>query len=133
VSSTGADFRGLTPLVLLAALADAGTVVHEPVHHFRLQLPVSALGRLLPKLARLRASPEKPHTRGDTCELDGEIPAASVHELQQELPGMTGGDGLLEFNFARYRPVPGPPPRRPRTDDNPLNRREYLLRLTRRV
>jgi ribosomal protection tetracycline resistance protein len=29
--------------------------------------------------------------------------------------------------------VPGPVPRRPRTDDDPLHRKDYLLRVERRV
>lgn len=32
MSSTGADFRGVTPLVLIEALRRAGTRVHEPMH-----------------------------------------------------------------------------------------------------
>ncbi|WP_030045349.1 elongation factor G, partial [Streptomyces resistomycificus] len=44
MSSTGADFRGLTPLVLVEALRRAGTRVCEPVHRFRLEAPADALG-----------------------------------------------------------------------------------------
>ncbi len=67
--------------------------------------------------------------------LEGEIPAARVHELQQQLPVLTHGEGVLEtdFDVCRYRPVGGAPPTRPRTDHNPLNRKEYLMRLARRV
>ena len=36
MSSTGEDYRKLTPLVLASALRRAGTVVCEPVHRFRL-------------------------------------------------------------------------------------------------
>src|SRR5439155_16096699 len=39
VSSTGEDFRKLTPLVLMNALKEAGTVVCEPIHRFRLDAP----------------------------------------------------------------------------------------------
>lgn len=48
VSSTGAGFRGLTPLVLTEALRRAGTRVHEPAHRFRGEAPVDTLGALLP-------------------------------------------------------------------------------------
>ena len=41
----------------MAALRQAGTVVCEPVHRFRLELPADTLGALLPALARLRAVP----------------------------------------------------------------------------
>ncbi|MEU8679224.1 translation factor GTPase family protein [Streptomyces sp. NPDC048560] len=133
MSSTAGDFRGLTPLVLMSALREAGTTVHEPMHHFRIDLPSDTFGPLVPVLARLRAVPGTPDVRGDVCVLEGEIPAARVHELQQLLPELTRGEGVLESAFALYRPVSGPVPDRPRTDNDPLHRKEYLLRTLRRV
>jgi ribosomal protection tetracycline resistance protein len=65
--------------------------------------------------------------------LEGVIPAARVHELQQQLPALTRGEGVLEYAFDSYQPVSGAPPTRPRTDHNPLNRKEYLLHVVRRV
>ena len=65
--------------------------------------------------------------------LEGEIPAARVHELQQQLPALTRGEGVLESAFDRYQPVRGAIPTRPRTDHNPLDRKEYLLHVVRRV
>jgi ribosomal protection tetracycline resistance protein len=132
MSSTGADFRGLTPLVVMAALKRAGTVVLEPIHRFRLDLPADSLGPVLPALARLRAVPEVPSVDGAACTLEGDLPATSVHELRLELPALTRGEGVLECTFDRYRPVHGHPPSRPRTDQNPLDRKEYLLHMTRR-
>ncbi|WP_219825577.1 elongation factor G [Nonomuraea typhae] len=129
MSSTGYDFRYLTPLVLMSALAQAGTRVCEPLHRFWLEIPPDALGPVLPLLARLRAVPR---TQADGV-IEGEIPAAAVHELQQLLPALTRGEGVLESAFARYQPVTGTPPERARTDHNPLHRKEYLLHVERRV
>jgi ribosomal protection tetracycline resistance protein len=133
LSSTGEDYRGLTPLVVMAALQRAGTVVCEPVHHFRLDVPADTLGVVLPALARLRAVPREQQPRGSSCTLDGDIPAAAVHELRQSLPPLTGGEGVLECAFDRYEPVSGTVPARSRTDSNPLDRTEYLQRVTRRA
>ncbi|MFF3483272.1 GTP-binding protein [Streptomyces sp. NPDC002701] len=134
MSSTGADFRGLTPLVLMAALRQAGTRVYEPMHRFRLEAPADTLGALLPALAALRAVPRTTRTHGTACVLEGAVPAARVHELEQRLPGLTSGEGELEAAFDHYAPVGrGAVPERPRTDHNPLNRKEYLLNVTRRV
>jgi ribosomal protection tetracycline resistance protein len=134
MSSTATDFRNLAPLVLRAALARAGTAVHEPVHRFRLEVPADALVAVLPVLARLDGVPGAPRVTGTTAVLDGEVPAARVHELEQRLPGLTRGEGLLEAAFARYRPVRGKPPVRERTgagplDGDPLDRDDYLRRL----
>ncbi|MFC9028759.1 GTP-binding protein [Streptomyces arboris] len=134
MSSTAGDFRNLTPLVLMDALRRAGTQVYEPMHRFRLELPTDTFGALVPVLARLRAVPGPPEMRGAAlCTLEGELPAARVHELQQLLPGLTRGEGMLESAFDGHRPVTGPVPDRPRTDHDPLHRKEYLLRTVRRV
>jgi ribosomal protection tetracycline resistance protein len=131
--STAGDFRKLTPLVLMGALKRAETVVCEPIHRFRLEIPADAFGATASTLARLGAVPQTQEMRGPTCVLEGEIPAARVHELQQRLPALTRGEGVLESAFEGYQPVSGTPPTRPRTDNNPLDRKEYLLRLARRV
>jgi ribosomal protection tetracycline resistance protein len=133
MSSTAGDFRNLTPLVLMDALKQAGTGVYEPVHRFHLEIPADAYGPVLPVLARLRAVPGAPVMRGSLCLLDGEIPAAQVRALEEQLPGLTRGEGVLEAAFGHYKPVRGDVPERPRTDHNPLNREEYLLRVARRV
>jgi ribosomal protection tetracycline resistance protein len=132
MSSTAGDFRNLTPLVLMRALQDAGTMVYEPIQRFRLEIPADVLGPMLPALARVHAVPGATTLRGASCVLDGEIPAARVRELQQQLPASTRGEGVLECVFGGYRPVRGTPPTRARTDDNPLNRKEYLLNLRKR-
>ena len=134
MSSTGADFRGLTPLVLIEALRRAGTTVHEPMHRFRVEAPTDTLGSLLPVLAALRAVPQTTGTHRDSAVLEGAIPADRVHELEQRLPGLTRGEGELESSFDHYAPVGrSAVPSRTRTDHNPLNRKEYLLRVTRRT
>ncbi|HEV7899879.1 MAG TPA: translation factor GTPase family protein [Planosporangium sp.] len=133
MSSTAGDFRNLTPLVLMSALKQAGTRVYEPMHRFHLDVPADTFGPVLPVLARLCAVARTPATRGSSYRLEGEIPAARVHELQQQLPALTRGEGVLECAFDHYQPVRGTVPTRPRTDHNPLNRKEYLLHVVRRV
>ena len=133
MSSTGEDFRKLTPLVVMSALRQAKTVVCEPIQHFRLDAPADTLGPLLPGLARLRAVPQVQVTHGASSVLEGDIPAARVHELRQRLPALTRGEGIVECAFDRYEPVSGTIPTRPRSDDNPLNRHEYLMRVGRRA
>jgi len=133
MSSTAGDFRNLTPLVLMSALRQAGTRVYEPMHRFQLDVPADTLGPVLPVLARLRAVPRTPALRGSSYLLEGEIPAARVHELQQQLPALTRGEGVLESAFDHHQPVSGTIPTRPRWDHNPLDRKEYLLHVMRRI
>ncbi|MFC7217503.1 GTP-binding protein [Streptomyces polyrhachis] len=133
MSTTAGDFRALTPLVLADALRRAGTRVLEPVHRFRLEIPADTFGAVLPLLSRLGAVPGAPLARGALYVLEGDVPAARVHTLEQRLPGLTRGEGVLEAAFSHHRPVTGPPPTRARTDHDPLHREEYLLHVLRRV
>ncbi|MEO8456740.1 MAG: translation factor GTPase family protein [Chloroflexota bacterium] len=131
-SSTPAEHRHLAPLVVLKALERAGTVVCEPIHRFHIEIPADTFQATTSVLARLGALPQKQELRGQTFLLEGEIPAARVHELQQQVPGASRGEGVLECEFDSYRPISGTPPTRRRTDNNPLNRKEYLMQLARR-
>ena len=130
--STAAAHRDLAPLVLMAALKAAGTVVCEPIHRFALEVPADTLAALLPVLARLGAGAQTPTMHGSSCRLEGEIRAGRVHELQQALPGLSRGEGVMEAEFDHYRPIRGPFPVRPRMGVDPLDRKEYLRRLARR-
>jgi ribosomal protection tetracycline resistance protein len=131
--TTPADYRKLLPLVLMAALKEAGTTVCEPIQRFELDGPADTLGPVLGALGRFGALPEKQSVDRDAFLVSGLIPAARQRGIEQALPGLTRGEGVLETTFAGYRPVAGPPPTRTRWDDNPLDREEYLLRVERRV
>jgi ribosomal protection tetracycline resistance protein len=131
MSSTAGDFRNLTPLVLTSALQQAGTVVTEPIHRFELEIPAETLGATLRALAQVRGVPLGTEPQGSSFLLRGDIPAARVHDLRRLLPTLTRGEGVLVSAFAHYRPVSGPVLERPRTDNNPLDRRGYLLRVPR--
>jgi ribosomal protection tetracycline resistance protein len=113
MSSTAGDFRNLTPLILMRALRQAGTQVCEPVQHFRLEVPADTVGPLWPVLIQLRAVPQAPAQQGDSCVLEGEIPADRVRDLEEQLPGLARGEAVLETAFDHYQPVRGAvPPRR---------------------
>jgi ribosomal protection tetracycline resistance protein len=131
--TSAADFKWLVPLVLMDALKQASTAVCEPIHRFHLEMPADVLGAALSALNRLDARPSTPAIRGASCTIEGDIAAARAHELQQKIKGLTRGEGVLECEFGRYEPLRGPPPTRPRTGPNPLDRKAYLLYVQRRV
>jgi ribosomal protection tetracycline resistance protein len=132
-TSTAADFRKLTPLVLMQALAQAGTVVCEPFARVRLEIPTATIGAVLPALARLGAAVETPSPNAELSVVEAVLPSARVYDLQRELSRLTGGEGVLESSFGGYQSVSGDQPTRPRTTANPLNLDEYMMHLARRV
>jgi ribosomal protection tetracycline resistance protein len=131
--STAADFRKLTPLVLVQALERAGTAVCEPVLRIELEIPTWSLGAVLGLLGRLGAAARSPMPQHELTTIETTLPVARLQDLRRQLPALTGGEGVLESEFAGYRSVTGTPPSRRRTTPSPLNREEYLMHLARRV
>ena len=106
-TSTAADFRKLTPLVIAQALERAGTVLCEPTVRVTLEVPTRTVGAVLPALARLGAAVETPSPHGELSIVVAVMPVTRADELQRQLPGLTGGEGVLESTFAGYQPVTG--------------------------
>jgi ribosomal protection tetracycline resistance protein len=127
--STAGDFRAVTPLVLAEALAAAGTRVYEPCHQFSLDVPADRLGPVAAVLAQLGARISATVAERDGWRLTGEMLTRHVHGFQQQLPGLSSGEGVWTSWPAGDRPVTGPPPARPRTDGNPFDRATYLRHL----
>jgi ribosomal protection tetracycline resistance protein len=110
--STAADFRKLTPLVVRRALERAGTVVCEPTERITLEVPTQAVGTVMPALARLGAVVEVAIPHGALSTIEAALPVTRADELQRQLPGLTGGEGVIESAFAGYEPVTGTMPTR---------------------
>ena len=124
--STAADFRKLTPMVLMEAVRRAGTAVCEPTVDALIEVPQSAQGPVLSVLTRLGAAVRSPTTTGELSTIDATISARRVQDLLRQLPGLTSGEGVLETRFGGYIPVSGRPPSRPRITADPLHREAYL-------
>jgi ribosomal protection tetracycline resistance protein len=110
--STAADFRKLTPLVLMQALVQARTTVCEPIVRVSVEIPTATIGPVMAALARLGAAVETPALQGRLSMLETVLPATQAQHLQRQLPGLTGGEGVLDPSFAGYQPVSGDQPTR---------------------
>jgi ribosomal protection tetracycline resistance protein len=105
--SAAVDYRKLTPIVVRQALRDAGTVVCEPLVDVRVEAPTLTAGALQRELGRLGASTSGAWSTESFTTLEVVLPAARFHELQRQLPDLTGGEGVAEPRFAGYQPVRG--------------------------
>lgn len=130
-SSTAADFRGLTPLVLAEALSHAGMVVCEPVEHFQLEIPSTTLPGMVTLLAKCGASISETFIENSVARLDGMIASIHVQSIRRQLPGLTSGVGIMESTFDHHASLSSSPPLRSRMSANPFNRVEFLT-MTRR-
>jgi ribosomal protection tetracycline resistance protein len=131
--STAADFRKLTPIVVMRALEQAGTVVCAPLVRATVEIPAETIGAVMPTLGRLGAAVETPSLRGTLATIEAVLPAARAQDLQRRLPALTGGEGVLESSFVGYRLVRGEQPARRRTTANPLDLDEYVTQLAGRA
>jgi ribosomal protection tetracycline resistance protein len=129
--TTAGDFRRLTPPVLMRALEQARTVVCEPIVRVNLELPTATIGGVMAALARLGAAVGAPSLQAKLSTIEAVLPSARAQDLQRQLPGLTGGEGVLDSTFAGYQPVSGDQPTRRRTTANPLNLDEYMMQLPR--
>jgi ribosomal protection tetracycline resistance protein len=126
MSSVGADFRNLAPVLIHQALRQAGTVVCEPVETFRLEVPVGALPAVTVTVARLSGLITGTTAAGDAVALAGTLPTSGVQPLLAQLPELTSGEGVFTAEVTHYTPATGPPPVRARIGPDPLDREEWF-------
>jgi ribosomal protection tetracycline resistance protein len=131
--SKPADFRKLTPIVLMQALEQARTTVCEPVVRTRLEVPAESIGTVLAAVGQRGAPAEMQSLRGDLATVDAVLSIVSAQDLQRQLSRLTSGEGVLESSFLGYEPVTGDPPTRRRVTVNPLKREEYMLYVANRA
>jgi len=129
--STAADFRKLTPLVLMAALRDAGTVVCEPVENLDLDIPENTFGPVLGAVTSARGTVHDVARHGPTYRLTCAVPAAESGALERRLPALTRGEASWSSRFMGYAPVTGKSPVRSHTGPDPRNRAHYLAEVAR--
>jgi ribosomal protection tetracycline resistance protein len=130
-TSVAADFRKLTPLVLMQALHAAGTLVCEPVEELFLDIPEDTFGAVCGALVSARATMRNAFLKASSYRIVSEVPTAELRFVEQQLPGLTRGEGGWTSSFAGYVPVAGDAPTRVRLGPNPLNRAHYLAEVAR--
>ncbi|MGN7193622.1 GTP-binding protein [Bacillus mycoides] len=123
------DFRNLTPLVLMDALKQAKTCVFEPINEFELTVPEHAISTAMYKLAAIPATFAEPTLHNDSYHLTGSLPVAKTEDFKRMLHSFTEGEGIFITKPTGFTKLTAPFPTRKRVDYNPLNRKDYLLRV----
>ncbi|MEO5745003.1 MAG: translation factor GTPase family protein [Terracoccus sp.] len=111
-TSTSYDYRQLTPIVMRQALQQAGTRVCEPVLRVLVEVPAPDAVAVVRLVTRWGAELLAQTATGDLALLEVRLVASRLHDLQRQLPDLTGGEGTLEPRFEGYQPVHGEPPLR---------------------
>ena len=109
--TVAADFRGLTPVVLAAALAEAGTLVFEPCHDVEVEVPPDTIGAVSGLLLAAEAQIRDTRPGPEFWTVTAELPARRVHEVQRQIAGLTRGEGVWTSRPHGDRPIAGQGPR----------------------
>ncbi|WP_232663473.1 elongation factor G [Pseudonocardia sp. TRM90224] len=108
------DFRALAHQVLLRALADAGTRVHEPCHDVEVEVPPDTVGPVTALLLGAEGAVRETRQGREYWTISAELPVRRAHEVQQQIAGLTRGEGAWSARPGGDRLVSGRPPRRDR-------------------
>lgn len=100
----GGDFRQATYRAVRQGLMGAQSVLLEPWYRFRLELPVSSLGRALSDLQRMGGEAQSPRTAGEEAVLEGQAPVAELRDYAGEVTAYTRGRGRIFLTPGEYRP-----------------------------
>lgn len=130
--TVAADFRKLTPLVVMQALQQAGSTVYEPIEVLDLDVPEDTSNAVTRILTHARATIRETIIQGETARITCTISTAELRGVEQQIPGLTRGEGTWVSSPEGYIAVTRNPPSRPRTGPNPFNREQYLAEVTRR-
>jgi ribosomal protection tetracycline resistance protein len=130
--TTPADFRRLTQLVLMTALERGGTWVCEPLTDVTLEVPSATAPGVVSTLGRLGGRVTGQFSANGLSTLEAVLPVALVRSIQNQLPGLSMGEGTMETSFGGYQPIGSDPPRRQRSAPSPLARDAWLASLAKR-
>jgi ribosomal protection tetracycline resistance protein len=115
-----------------AGTTQTGTWVCEPLADLALEMPSSTAAGVLAALGRLGGRVRSQFSANGISKVDAVIPVVRIRSLQQQLPGLSMGDGTLETRPGGYQPIGDKPPTRARSCPSPLDRDAWLASLTKR-
>jgi ribosomal protection tetracycline resistance protein len=128
VNSTPADFRNVTPMVLMEAIDNAKTKLLEPINEFELRIPERAISKAMFDLKIMGAEFDIPSLAGGDYILNGIIPVESSKDYQIKLASYTEGKGMFITKFGGYRDTVFDENKVcKRNVINPLNKKEYIM------
>jgi ribosomal protection tetracycline resistance protein len=130
ISTTVGNYTGATPIVLMAALEQAGTRLLEPLYQITVSVPEFAAGRVTADLGQRRAVIREISGQADRIIIEGTLPVAEALDLPAKLSGMSGGRGIVTMHPGGFQPAPpGTRAEIPRADWLPPDPSRYRIAL----
>jgi elongation factor G len=106
VDSSEMAFKLAGSLAMKQALAQAGSVLLEPIMLLTASVPESSVGDVMGDLSSRRGRPLGTEAVGGMTEVKAEVPMAEILAYAPDLRSLTGGQGEYTMEFLRYEEVP---------------------------
>ena len=104
----GGDFRQATYRAIRQAMRKASTVILEPTFSFKIELPISSMGRALTDISNMHGSVIRTDTVGDIAFIEGICPVVTMRSYPTELRAYTRGEGKITLTVGEYVPAHNP-------------------------
>jgi elongation factor G len=106
VDSAAMDFQIAGSMGVRQAVRNARPGLLEPVMAVDMSVNEEHLGAVVADLGRRRGTVQEMRVRGDTRNVDGEVPLAETFGYATDLRSLTQGRGTFTLEFERYDLVP---------------------------
>ncbi|MCR5785961.1 MAG: TetM/TetW/TetO/TetS family tetracycline resistance ribosomal protection protein [Eubacterium sp.] len=100
----GGDFRKATYRAVRQGLMQAENVLLEPFYEIRMEMPSTAIGRVMTDIEQKCGHLEPPEIFGDTAYITGSVPVSTLADYQKEFLSFTGGMGKMSLALKGYYP-----------------------------
>jgi ribosomal protection tetracycline resistance protein len=122
------DFATATPMGIMNGLANAGTILLEPMILCRITAPESAGSRILGDIVGMRGTFDAPVILNGQFEVEARLPVATSMDYSVRLGALTGGRGHMSTLFDGYEPCDvALGATTPYRGVNPLDQSKYIL------
>ena len=122
------DFVTATPMGIMNGLANAGTLLLEPMIRCRISAPDTVGSRILGDIVGMRGTFDAPVIANGQFEVEARLPVATSLDYSVRLGALTGGRGHLSTLFDGYEPCDvSLGATTPYRGVNPLDQAKYIL------
>lgn len=100
--TSGGDFREATFRALRQGLENAKNVLLEPYYHFKMEVDIDKMGRVLSDIQKLNGSFEVSESHHNKAIIIGRGPVSTFMNYGMEFTALTKGKGKINFTFDGY-------------------------------
>jgi ribosomal protection tetracycline resistance protein len=122
------DFFLATPIAVMKALQNCGSLLLEPMNLARIHADEAYLVRLIGEVLSMGGEFDSPVISNGKFEMEAVLPVAASMDFPSRLSSLTGGKAVLRTRFHGYRECPpGFAVMAKRRGVNPLDRAKWIL------